>query len=210
MLSFLALVVTGLPQTYPDNAVLGRLLRMFGNEENIRTAHHWAARGFYVTYFYHVIYLGINWILRHKSPWIILPNKKDVKDAFQSILYIFGLAEEPVYDYLQYGQKIDYWFTLFIAPVIALSGLTIGNEYTLEYLPGWVLAIALVTHRSSIILAVGFVTIVHFYYGHMAPKAFPLNTVIFTGKMPADKYKEWYYLDYLNRTKKSDNRETKE
>ncbi|MDZ4245737.1 MAG: cytochrome C, partial [Dehalococcoidia bacterium] len=69
---------------------------------------------------------------------------------------------------------------------------------------------ALVTHRSSIILAVGFVTIVHFYYGHMAPKAFPLNTVIFTGKMPADKYKEWYYLDYLNRTKKSDNRETKE
>ncbi len=210
MLSFVALVVTGLPQTFSEGPVMRWWLDIFRGVENMRIAHHWAARAFYITYFYHLFYLGYAWLFQHKSPWTICPALKDIKDAFQTILYIFGLAEEPVYDYLQYGQKIDYWFTLFLVPIIALSGLTIGNEYTLEYLPGWVLAIALVTHRGSIFLAIGFVIIVHLYYGHLAPKAFPLNPVIFTGKMTTEKYKQWFYLDYLKLIKKSNKPAKKE
>lgn len=201
MVSFVVLALTGLPQGYPHGPSMSWWLNIFGGAENMRLVHHWAARVFYVTYFYHLFYLGYAWLGQHKSPRTILPNIKDIKDSFQTFLYIFGLAEEPVYDHMQYGQKIDYWFTILIIPFIALSGITIGNEYILSILPGWAIAVALVTHRGTAILSIGFVVIVHFYYGHLAPKAFPFNGVIFTGKMTREKYKKWFYLEYLRLTR---------
>ncbi len=207
--SFIVLALTGLPQGFPSAPSMNWWLNLFGGVENLRFVHHWAARAFYGTLFYHLFYLGYNWLHLHKSPKIILPNIKDIKDAFQSTLYIFGLAEEPVYDYLQYGQKIDYWFTMVIVPVIALSGIAVGNEYLLAVFPGWFTAIALVIHRGLAVMSIGFVVIVHFYYGHLAPKAFPFNSVIFTGKMTRAKYKEWFYLEYRKLIGQSDEAEKK-
>lgn len=204
MVSFVVLALTGLPQSFPEGPSMRWWSGLFGGGENLRWVHHWAARAFYLTYFYHLFYLGYAWLARGRSPWVILPTVKDVKDSFQSLLYILGLAEEPVYEHMQYGQKIDYWFTMLIIPVIAVSGITIGNEYLLGILPGWAIAMALVTHRGTTILAIGFVVVVHFYYGHLAPKSFPFNSVIFTGKMTRDKYKQWFYLEYLRLVKQAE------
>lgn len=207
MVSFIILALTGLPQGFPDGPTMTWWLNFFGGVEYLRWVHHWAARAFYLTYFYHLFYLAYAWLGQHKSPRTVLPSVKDIKDAFQSMLYIFGLAEEPVYEHLQYGQKIDYWFTMLIIPFIVLSGITIGNEYILGLLPGWAIAVALITHRGAAILAIGFVVMVHFYYGHLAPKAFPFNSVIFTGKMTRGKYKQWFYLEYLRLTRQSEKKD---
>ncbi len=197
MASFVVLSLTGLPQAFPNGPSMNWWLQLFGGIENLRLVHHWAARAFYLTYFYHLFYLGFAWLRQKRSAWTILPTVKDMKDAFQSMLHIFGLAPEPVYEHMQYGQKIDYWFTMIVVPVMAVSGITIGNEFILGILPGWAVAIAVVSHRGLAVLSIGFVVMVHFYYGHLAPRAFPFNPVIFTGKMKKEKYREWFYLEYL-------------
>ncbi len=210
MSSFIILALTGLPQGFPNAPSMGWWLRLFGGSEGLRLVHHWVARVFYLTYFYHLFYLGYAWLRQHRSPWVVLPTMKDAKDAFQSTMHIAGLAKEPVYEHMQYGQKIDYWFTMLVVPVIAISGITIGNETILGILPGWAVAMALVAHRGLAVLSIGFVVMVHFYYGHLAPRAFPLNPVIFTGKMKKEKYKEWFYLEYQRLTGQSGEPEEKQ
>jgi hypothetical protein len=56
--------------------------------------------------------------------------------------------------------------------------------------------VAAVAHRHIALLLVWYITIVHFYYGHLEPRVFPVNPVILTGRMPEERYREFYALDY--------------
>jgi hypothetical protein len=62
-------------------------------------------------------------------------------------------------------------------------------------------AVLVTAHRDEAVLATSFIIIVHMYYGHLATTAFPVNTVMFTGKMLKSKYKQWFGREYDELTK---------
>ena len=52
-----------------------------------------------------------------------------------------------------------------------------------SFLPGWMFNIATLVHGEEALLAVGFIFTIHFFNGHMRPEKFPMDPVIFTGRI---------------------------
>ncbi len=48
----------------------------------------------------------------------------------------------------------------------------------------------MVVHGEEALLAMGFIFAFHFFHNHLRPESFPLDTVIFTGKMPLERFIE--------------------
>jgi len=68
---------------------------------------------------------------------------------------------------------------------IGLSGLMLWfPQYFTIFLPGWIINIATIVHSDEALLASGFIFTVHFFNTHFRPSKFPIDTVIFTGKIP--------------------------
>jgi hypothetical protein len=42
-------------------------------------------------------------------------------------------------------------------------------------------------HGEEALLAVGFIFTIHFFNGHLRPEKFPMDLVIFTGRMPREE-----------------------
>jgi hypothetical protein len=69
-----------------------------------------------------------------------------------------------------------------------------------QWLGGHWFAVVATAHRDEAVLAIGFILIVHMYYGHLQTSAFPVNTVMFTGRMLKSKYRQWFGREYKQLT----------
>ena len=58
-----------------------------------------------------------------------------------------------------------------------------------KFLPGWMFNIAALVHGEEALLAVGFIFTFHFFNGHVRPEKFPMDTVIFTGRISEHELK---------------------
>ena len=65
-----------------------------------------------------------------------------------------------------------------------------------KFLPGWTLNAAHVVHSDEALLATGFIFIFHFFHTHLRPESFPMDLVIFTGKMSLERFKAERPLEY--------------
>lgn len=136
----------------------------------------------------------------------MIPRWKDLKDIIHTSLWIFGFyKKEPEYDHFQYGQKIDYWAIFWGMPVMVITGIIMMFPvFFSQWVPGEWFAVVATAHRDEAVLATGFILIVHMYYGHLQTNAFPVNTVMFTGKMLKSKYKQWFGREYSQITGKKE------
>ena len=50
-------------------------------------------------------------------------------------------------------------------------------------MPGWVINLALIIHSDEALLAAGFIFTVHFFNTHFRLEKFPMDTVIFSGRI---------------------------
>jgi hypothetical protein len=50
--------------------------------------------------------------------------------------------------------------------------------------------VALLVHGEEALLAVGFIFTMHFFNGHLRPEKFPMDTVIFTGRVPVEELRD--------------------
>ena len=57
-------------------------------------------------------------------------------------------------------------------------------------MPGWLINVATIIHSDEALLAVGFIFTVHFFNTHLRPEKFPMDLVIFTGRVPLEEFKE--------------------
>lgn len=200
--SVLIVGLVGLPQSFPQWPVAKWWIEdVWGGIEVARLVHHRIGYLVDFTIFYHLGYLAYRGFVKKDLSPAMVPNWKDLKDFGKNYLYIFGiLPEEPKYERFSYGQKIDYWFLLLCLPLLSLTGLTIYyTSITSHFLPDLAIASAALLHRNLALLAAWFILIVHIYYGHLAPRVFPFNSVIFTGGMKEEQYKDLYALDYARR-----------
>jgi hypothetical protein len=63
-------------------------------------------------------------------------------------------------------------------------------------MPGWMINIALIVHSDEALLAAGFIFTIHFFNTHFRLEKFPMDTVIFSGRISKTELlherRRWY------------------
>jgi hypothetical protein len=81
--------------------------------------------------------------------------------------------------------------------IIGTSGLMLWfPAFFARFLPGWIFNIALVIHGEEALMAMVFIFTVHFFNGHLRPDKFPMDLVIFTGRVSVKELKHERPAEY--------------
>ncbi len=114
----------------------------------------------------------------------------DAREFWQSIKWFFGKGERPAYGRYTYWEKFDYFAVFWGMFVIGLTGLLLWfPEFFTNVVPGWTVNVATIIHSDEALLAVGFIFTVHFFNTHFRLDKFPMDPVIFTGRVPIEELK---------------------
>jgi hypothetical protein len=115
----------------------------------------------------------------------MVPRGKDFTDFVGNFRWFLYLGRRPRFDRWTYWEKFDYFAVFWGVAIIGFSGLVLWfPQFFTTFLPGWFLNAAHVVHSDEALLATGFIFIFHFFHTHLRPETFPLDPVIFTGRIP--------------------------
>jgi len=198
IVSFLSLALTGmtLKFSYTNWAVL--LSRFFGGFETAGFIHRFAAVIMFGVFFTHLYDLRRRkrtefgtWKKMLFGQDTMLFNKKDLKDFIGNFKWFLGLGSRPKFGRWTYWEKFDYFAVFWGIAVIGSTGLTLWfPEIFTLFLPGWFINVATIIHSDEALLATGFIFTVHFFNTHLRPEKFPMDIVIFTGRMSLEEFKQ--------------------
>jgi len=215
--SFLLLVITGMPLKFYYTDWAKTMFSLLGGTQSARALHHFGAL---VTFLYFGLHLagvlsqawrrrvelrdpasGRLSFARFKAVWLgpdsLIPTLQDWKDFVAHQKWFFGKGPKPQFDRWTYWEKFDYFAVFWGVFAIGLSGLIMWfPHFFSKFLPGWVINIALIVHSDEALLAAGFIFTVHFFNTHFRLEKFPMDTVIFSGRVSKTEMlherKRWY------------------
>lgn len=189
IVSFLLLVMTGLPLRFSEAFWAAALIALLGGVEMAGLLHRFGA---VITFGYFGAHLG--WLVVHFArapkplsmfwgPDSLVPQPQDVRDFAAQMRWYFGRGPRPRFGRWSYMEKFDYLAVFWGVAIIGGSGLLLWfPELFGRFLPGWVFNVATIVHADEALLAAGFIFTVHFFHVHFRPDKFPLDAVIFTGR----------------------------
>jgi len=196
MVTFISLVLTGLPLKFSHAPWASGLMHFLGGAKMAGLIHRICA-GITFAYFgatlgyifYFLFYKKLpgnpNPFQRFFGPDSLCPRWKDIQDIVGTIRWFLNKGPRPRYDRWTYWEKFDFLAVFWGMFAIGLSGLMLWfPQYFTIFLPGWIINIAAIVHSDEALLASGFIFTVHFFNTHFRPSKFPIDTVIFTGKIP--------------------------
>ncbi|MBD3288547.1 hypothetical protein GF337_07070 [candidate division KSB1 bacterium] len=197
IVSFFGLAVTGMILKFAGNDWAVFLANLMGGFESAGAIHRFCAL---LTFFYfgvHFIILFKKWKQSGKSllKFVfdkegLFPNWRDVKEFFRTMFWFIGGRKQPHYGRWTYWEKFDYFAVFWGVSMIGLTGLILWfPEFFTRFLPGYMINIATIIHSDEALLATGFIFTVHFFNTHFRPEKFPMDPVIFTGKIPLETFK---------------------
>ena len=196
MVTFLGLVLTGIPLKFSHAPWASGLMHFLGGASitglihricaDITFAYFGATLGYI---FYFLVYKKLpgnpNPLQKLFGPDSLCPRWKDIQDIIGTIRWFLNKGPQPQYDRWTYWEKFDFLAVFWGMFAIGLSGLMLWfPEYFAIFLPGWIFNIATIVHSDEALLASGFIFTVHLFNTHLRPSKFPIDTVIFTGKIP--------------------------
>jgi hypothetical protein len=127
----------------------------------------------------------------------MVPRPKDFVDLWHNLRYFLYFGPRPRLDRWTYWEKFDYFAVFWGIIIIGLSGLVLWfPSFFTRFFPGWFLNAAFLIHSDEALLAVGFIFMFHFFHAHLRPESFPLDPVIFTGRVPLSRFKEERPVEY--------------
>lgn len=195
IISFMSLALTGmtLKFSYTQWAVI--LSHLFGGFESAGYIHRVAATLMIATFITHLIDLVRRKKTEYKSWRAMIFGKdtmmfmrKDLADFWSSMKWFVGRGPRPRYGRWTYWEKFDYFAVFWGMMVIGSTGLMLWfPEFFTQLIPGWVINIATIIHSDEALLAVGFIFTVHFFNTHLRPEKFPMDIVIFSGRMDVEE-----------------------
>ncbi len=189
MSSFLLLASTGLPLKFSHSEIAYWIATNLANLRVMAIAHRVGA---VMTFTYFTLHIGslLYWHFIKKErgifwgPNSLMPSLKDAKDLWGHFKWFFGLGEQPRFGRWTYWEKFDYLAVFWGVAMIGSSGLVLWfPEFFTQLLPGWSINLAHIVHSEEALLAVGFIFTVHFFNSHLRPGKFPLDPVMFTGRV---------------------------
>ncbi len=171
--------------------------RFLGGFESAGYIHRLAATLMIGVFVAHVWDLTRRKRLHYKSwrkllfgPDTMLPTWKDARDAWESIKWFLGLGPRPSFGRWTYWEKFDYFAVFWGIAVIGSTGMTLWfPEFFTRLVPGWFINMATIIHSDEALLATGFIFTVHFFNTHLRPEKFPMDIVVFTGRMPLEEFR---------------------
>ncbi len=215
--SFLLLVVTGMPLKFYYTDWARAVFGLLGGAEVARSLHHFGAL---VTFAYFGLHLcslvGVLWRRRAAlrdpatgriaprrlwqavfGPDSMAPSLQDWRDFVAHNRWFFGKGERPQFDRWTYWERFDYFAVFWGVFAIGVSGLILWfPAFFTKFLPGWVINIAHIVHSDEALLAAGFIFTFHFFNTHFRLEKFPMDTVIFSGRISKSELlherKRWY------------------
>jgi cytochrome b subunit of formate dehydrogenase len=189
MLSFLGLAGTGLPLVFSDETWARAIVAVLGSFEVAGWLHRVFASLLITVFALHLTGLGRR-LLVHKDwgilwgPYSMVPQPRDLRDLLGHVRWFVGRGPRPRFDRYTYWEKFDYWAVFWGMGIIGASGLFLWFPvFFSRFLPGWIFNVALLIHGEEALLAVGFIFTMHFFNGHLRPEKFPMDRVIFTGRV---------------------------
>ena len=201
-ISIMLLALTGITVLFSGSTWAPVVMNMLGGPTSAGVLHRLGAIGFMGVFFIHLIYfayhIGQTWrTFEWFGPNSLIPNWHDLGDAIGMFRWFFGLGPRPILDHFSYWEKFDYWAPFWGMTIIGVSGMMMWlPELTATYLPGWIFNVAAIVHGEEAILAVVFLFTVHFFNNHFRPDKFPLDTTMFTGRVPLELYMHEHRREY--------------
>lgn len=197
IISFVTLSLTGMTLKFSYTGWARFLSRLFGGFESAGYLHRFAAIIMIMVFLTHLVDL-IRLKKNEFGSWIklllgnhsMLFNKKDWRDLKDSLRWFLGKGTRPEYGRWTYWEKFDYFAVFWGMCVIGSTGLTLWfPEFFTNFFPGWFLNVATIIHSDEALLATGFIFTVHFFNTHLRPEKFPMDIVIFSGRVPLEEFK---------------------
>ncbi|MFC2059776.1 formate dehydrogenase subunit gamma [Chloroflexota bacterium] len=199
MVSFTLLVITGFPMKFHTHPFSQWWVGILGGIEAVRSVHHFAAWLMIILCLYHLVYITYSTLLlKRPHPIKMTPSIQDFVHLLQELQYFTGLSKEkPKFDRFNWREKFEYWAIVWGIVVMAGSGFILMYPVlATTAMPGWIIPTALVVHGYEAMIALSWITLVHIFFSHFAPGIFPLDTSIFTGKVPKERYHRDHPLEY--------------
>jgi cytochrome b subunit of formate dehydrogenase len=193
MTTFIGCALTGPPLKYSYDFWAQSMMKFWGGVENAGLIHRIMA-GFMVGDFViHVLFLAYQIIAKNS----IFFWKKDLVDFIGMIKWFFDRGDRPKFERFTFWEKFDYWAVFWGIAMIGTSGFALWfPTVTGQLVSGIFLNVARIIHGDEAILAIGWILFVHLYNSHLRMNVFPMDPVIFTGKMPVEHLKHdkraWY------------------
>lgn len=202
IVTFLLLALTGLPLKFHNATWAQSLMNLLGGVESSQFIHRVAAIGTFGYMLFHVGNIFSRWAVKRErglfwGPNSMMPQPKDVRDIAANFRYFVYAGGPPAYDRWNYIEKFDYLAVFWGVMIIGLSGLMLWFPMIFtSFLPGWTINAAYVIHSDEALLATGFIFIFHFFHTHLRPESFPMDTVVFTGRMSLSRFMSERPLEY--------------
>jgi cytochrome b subunit of formate dehydrogenase len=197
IVSFFGLAVTGMILKFSDAGWARLLSNLVGGIAGAGIIHRLCAVATFGYMGYHLVDVYLRYKRSKKRPLeflfgpdSILPRPKDVRDFVATIKWFVGKGPQPNYGRWTYWEKFDYFAVFWGVMIIGASGLLLWFPvFFTRLLPGWTLNVATIIHSDEALLAVGFIFTIHFFNTHLRPEKFPMDPVIFTGRMHLEELK---------------------
>ncbi|MBP7149327.1 MAG: hypothetical protein KBD01_17490 [Acidobacteria bacterium] len=197
LLSFFTLALTGMALKFSYTAWAAIVSSILGGSESMGLLHRFAAVALIALFATHLWDVrrqkraaGLSWPKFIFHPDSLMFGWQDARQVWQSVRWFFGRGERPKYGRYTYWEKFDYFAVFWGVLVIGSTGLVLWfPELFTRLLPGWSINVATIIHSDEALLAVAFIFTVHFFNTHFRPDKFPMDPVIFTGRVPLEELK---------------------
>lgn len=197
IVSFMSLALTGMTLKFSYTRWAAIVSHGLGGYQSAGYIHRMAALLMVGIFVAHLVDLWRrkkrvwgSWRAMLFGPNTMLPTRKDLSDFYGTMRWFLGLGSRPRYGRWTYWEKFDYFAVFWGIAVIGSTGFALWfSELVTRVVPGWVINVATIIHSDEALLATGFIFTVHFFNTHLRPEKFPMDIVIFTGRMPLEEFK---------------------
>lgn len=222
VLTFLVLVLTGLPLYYSDLFWAPHLISLFGGADTARIIHRIAAFMMIFTCAYHVVTIvggTARKLLQNQFDYkrTQIPLPKDLFDLIHDMKYFFGLVPyRPKMEKFMYKQKMHYLAIIWGNTVLITAGAALlfpdlmANIFpeTLARLlpaagkstgsfPAFFQELARLMHADEAVMALLVISFWHLMNVHFVPGRFPFQWAFLTGKITREHQIEEHFLEYI-------------
>ena len=197
IVSFISLALTGMTLKFSYTGWAVILSHLLGGFESAGYIHRFFAVVMISVFITHIVDLTRMKKKEFKSwkglilgPNSMLFNKNDLVDFIGTLKWFLGMGKRPQYGRWTYWEKFDYFAVFWGIFVIGSTGITLWFPEILTIVfPGWAINVATIIHSDEALLATGFIFTIHFFNTHLRPEKFPMDIVIFSGRIPLEEFK---------------------
>ncbi len=197
VISFLTLACTGMSLKFSYAPWAQAIAAFLGGFQVTGVLHRIAGLLLFGVFFVHLWDVnrrrkedGRTWVGVVLGADSMVPNLRDLREFWGTVKWFVGQGERPRYGRWSYWEKFDYFAVFWGVFIIGSTGILLWFPAPLtNVLPGWLVNVATIVHGDEALLAAAFIFTIHFFNTQFRPDKFPLDPVVFTGRMSLEELK---------------------